>query len=120
VVILLVVYGFTLTVVPRFDGRLFLSRLETNELYRPFQEELRNCIRSVTGWRLLRKRLRLKAFKLSTVQSVERWIVSVSMPLHANVFVTLATQYHLEYRCKSLFETPCIPVKVTLNRNYPR
>jgi hypothetical protein len=24
-----------------------------------------------------------------------------------NVFVTLATQQHLEYHCRALFETPC-------------
>jgi hypothetical protein len=36
----------------------------------------------------------------------ERWIVCT--PLSANVFVTLATQRHLEYYCKALLETPCI------------
>jgi hypothetical protein len=29
-------------------------------------------------------------------------------PLSVNVFVTLATQQHLEYNCKALSETPCI------------
>jgi hypothetical protein len=40
------------------------------------------------------------------IQDVERWIVCT--PLSVNVFQTLATQQHLEYRCKDLFETPCI------------
>jgi hypothetical protein len=59
------------------------------------QKELYNAIPNVTVWRVLRKRLYLKAYKLSIVQSV-------------NVFVTLATRSHLEYYCKSIFETPCI------------
>jgi hypothetical protein len=50
---------------------------------------------------------------------VERWIVCT--PLSVNVFVTLATQQHLEYHCKALSEKPCTsPVEVTLNRSYPR
>jgi hypothetical protein len=44
----------------------------------------------------------------------------VCTPLSIKVFVTLATQSHLEYHCKALFETPCITVEVTLNHNYPR
>jgi hypothetical protein len=40
------------------------------------------------------------------VQDVEQWIVYT--PLSVNVFVTLATQKHLEYHCKALFETPRI------------
>jgi hypothetical protein len=31
-----------------------------------------------------------------------------SLYVSVNVFVTLATQQHLEYHCKSLFNTPCI------------
>jgi hypothetical protein len=42
----------------------------------------------------------------SDVQGVERWIVCT--PLSAKVFDTLATQKHLEYHCKALFEIPCI------------
>jgi hypothetical protein len=30
------------------------------------------------------------------------------MPLSVNVFVTLARQQHLEYHCKTQFETPCV------------
>jgi hypothetical protein len=41
-----------------------------------------------------------------TCQQLERWIVRT--PSSVNVFVTLATQQHLEYNCKTLFETPCI------------
>jgi hypothetical protein len=44
------------------------------------------------------------AFKLSIVQHLARWIVCT--PLSVNVFVRIATQYHLEYHCKALFETP--------------
>jgi hypothetical protein len=40
------------------------------------------------------------------VQGVERRIVCT--PLSVNVFVTLATQQHLKYHCKALFETLCI------------
>jgi hypothetical protein len=45
-------------------------------------------------------RLHLKACKLYIIQRLERW--AVCTPLSVNVFVTLATQQHLEY----LFETP--------------
>jgi hypothetical protein len=33
---------------------------------------------------------------------------NVSSPLIVNVFITLATQLHLKYHYKTLFETPCI------------
>jgi hypothetical protein len=39
------------------------------------------------------------------MEDVEHWIVCKS--LSGNVFVTFATQQHLEYHCKVL-ETPCI------------
>jgi hypothetical protein len=39
---------------------------------RVFQEELYNDIPNVTAWRVLRKRLHLKAYKLSIDQGVER------------------------------------------------
>jgi hypothetical protein len=41
-------------------------------------------------------------------------------PLSVNVFVTLATQKHLECFVKLFFKHPALPVEVTLNRNYPR
>jgi hypothetical protein len=40
------------------------------------------------------------------VQRVERWIACT--PLSVKFFVTVATQLHLEYHGKDLFETPCI------------
>jgi hypothetical protein len=49
--------------------------------------------------------------KLTIVQDVERRIVYT--PLSLNVFVKLATQQHLEYSCKALFETPCIYISYT-------
>jgi hypothetical protein len=52
---------------------------------------------NVIVWWVLRKRLHSEAYRLFRV-----------LALSVNVFVTLATQQHLEYRCKSLFETPCI------------
>jgi hypothetical protein len=62
-----------------------------------------NDIPNVTVWRVLRKRLHLKTYKLSIVEHFERWIICTS--LSWNVFVTLATQYNLEYYGKALFET---------------
>jgi hypothetical protein len=53
-----------------------------------------------------KKSLHLKAYKLSIIQDVERWMVCT--PLSVKVFITLATQQHLEYHCKTFFETPCI------------
>jgi hypothetical protein len=55
--------------------------------YRVFKKELYNGILNVTVWRELRKRLRLKAYKLSIVQYLERWIICT--PLSTNVFVKL-------------------------------
>jgi hypothetical protein len=52
-------------------------------IYRMFQKELYSGIQNVTVWRVLRKRLHLKACNLSIV-------------------------HHLGYHCKALFETPCI------------
>jgi hypothetical protein len=40
-----------------------------------FQKELYNGIPNVTLWRVLRKRLHLKAYKLPIVQHLEKWIV---------------------------------------------
>jgi hypothetical protein len=45
------------------------------------------------------------AYKLFIIQGVERWLVC--KPLSVSVFVTLASQFHLEYRCKAFFETLC-------------
>jgi hypothetical protein len=42
------------------------------------------------------------------VQLAERWIACT--PLRVNVFVKLATQQHLEYYWKALFETLCIVI----------
>jgi hypothetical protein len=56
------------------------------------KKELHNGIPNVTVRRVLRKRLHLKACKLSIVQRSS-----------ANVFVTLVTLQHLEYRCEALF-----------------
>jgi hypothetical protein len=39
-----------------------------------FQKELYNGIANVTVWRVLRKRLHLKAYKLSILRGFERWI----------------------------------------------
>jgi hypothetical protein len=60
-----------------------------------FQKQLCNGIPNVTELRVLRKRLYLKAYNLSIVEHLEQ---TVFMPLSVTVFVTLATQQHLEYR----------------------
>jgi hypothetical protein len=57
-----------------------------------FQKKFCNVTPNDTLRRVLRKRLHLKAYKLSFVQGV---------------FVALATKYHLECHCKALFETSC-------------
>jgi hypothetical protein len=79
------------------------------EQYMVFKKELYNGIPNVTVWRVLRKRLRLKVYKR----------LMIFMPLSVNIFVTLATQQHLEYHCTALFKHPALPVEVTLSRNYP-
>jgi hypothetical protein len=48
-----------------------LISLRSILIYRVFQEELHNDIPNVTVWRVLRKRLDLKAYKLSVVQGVQ-------------------------------------------------
>jgi hypothetical protein len=71
----------------------FLFRLSSPQLavYRVFHKELYNGIPNVTVWRLLRKRLYLKTYKLSIVQHL-----------------TISTRQHLEYHCTALLETRCI------------
>jgi hypothetical protein len=44
--------------------------------YNVFQKELYNGIPNVSVWRVSRKPLHLKAYKLSIVQGAERWIVA--------------------------------------------
>jgi hypothetical protein len=66
-----------------------------------FKKKRYNGIRNLTVWRVLRKRLHLKKCKLAIVCT----------PLSVNVFVTLATQQHLQYHCKTFFETPCIIIE---------
>jgi hypothetical protein len=63
-----------------------------------FKKELYNDIPSVTVWQVLRKRLHLKANKLSIAQIVERW----------NTIVMRFLKH------------PVLPVEVTMYRNYPR
>jgi hypothetical protein len=77
-----------------------------------------NGIPNVTLWRVLRKRLHLKAYKISIFQGVEWWIVCT--PLSVNVFehsshsniwntiVQLFFQTTLHYQWKSLW-TVTIP-----------
>jgi hypothetical protein len=52
-------------------------------------KELYSGIPNVNVWRVLRKLLHLKAYRLSIVQGAERWIVC--KPLSVNVFVSLVT-----------------------------
>jgi hypothetical protein len=48
--------------------------VNTSALYWMFQQELYNAIPNVAVWRVLRKHLRLKAYKLSTVQhTLNEW-----------------------------------------------
>jgi hypothetical protein len=65
----------------RYDAvaSLWLPNERWIGMYRVFQKELYNDIPNATVWRVLRKLLHLKAYKLSIVQGVERWIVC--MPL---------------------------------------
>jgi hypothetical protein len=62
----------------------------STRIYRCFKKEPYNDIPNDAVWRVLRKRLHLKAYKLSIIQHLERWIVCT--PLSVNAFVTLATQ----------------------------
>jgi hypothetical protein len=48
-----------------------VSRIENDRvIYRIFQKELYNGIPNVAMWRVIRRRLHLKTYKLSTVQGV--------------------------------------------------
>jgi hypothetical protein len=64
-----------------------------------FQNESYNDIPRVTVWRVLRKRLHLKAYKLSNVQHLERSIVCMPSSVNTVIFAI---------RFKSLFEISCI------------
>jgi hypothetical protein len=46
-------------------------------------------------------------YKITIIQHLAPWIIYT--PLSANVFVTLATQQHLEYHCKSFLKYPVMP-----------
>jgi hypothetical protein len=59
-------------------------------IYRTFQVELYNGVPKVAVWRVLRKPLNLKAYKLSISQDVEQWIICT--PFSVKVFVPLARQ----------------------------
>jgi hypothetical protein len=47
--------------------------------YRVFQKEFYNCIPNVAVWRVLRKRLRLKAYKLYIVQRLYPLLIRASI-----------------------------------------
>jgi hypothetical protein len=55
-----------------------------------FKKGFYNGTPNAAVWRMLRKRMRLKAYKLSIVEGVERWILCT--PLSVDVLVALATQ----------------------------
>jgi hypothetical protein len=78
---------------PKHHFTIFKGNIQ--KLYREFQKELHSSIPNVTVWRVLGKRLHLKAYRLS--------IPHLCTTLSVNVFVT-----HLEYYCEALFETTCI------------
>jgi hypothetical protein len=69
-------------------------------LYMVLQKEFCNDIPNVTVWRVLRKRLHLKAYKLPIVQGV-----------HSNYWNSIV---------KLFFKLHALPVEATLNRSYPR
>jgi hypothetical protein len=73
-----------------------------------YQKELYN------GIPMVRKRLHLKAYKLSIVQGVTQWILCT--PLIVNVFVTLATSYTI---VKLFLKHPALPLEIALKHNYP-
>jgi hypothetical protein len=54
---------------------LLLCSFARAKLCKLFKKELYNGIPNITVWRLLRRRLYLKAYKLSIVQGVECWTV---------------------------------------------
>jgi hypothetical protein len=76
-----------------------------------FQKELYNGIPNVTVWRVLRKRLHLKAYKLSIVQDVERWIVCTPLSIdeyHSKVFLSiLRYQWKLHWTVATPGKTRC-------------
>jgi hypothetical protein len=53
---------------------------------RVFKKELYNGIPNVTVWRVLRRRLHLKVYKVSIVQYLERRIVCVRNTRHTVTF----------------------------------
>jgi hypothetical protein len=74
-------------------------------IYRAFQKELYNGISNVSVWRVLRKCLHLKAYKLfkrkplrNACQQSNKWNTTE----------------------KLFLKHPALPVEVTLNRNYAR
>jgi cobalamin biosynthesis protein CobD/CbiB len=62
--------------------------------------------------RFLDRSLHKKAYKVSVVQGVERWIVCT--PFSVNVFVTLAKQQHFEYTSEALFKSRCVLLVTTV------
>jgi hypothetical protein len=74
-----------------------------------FQKELYNVIPNVAVWRVLRKRLHLKMYKLSIIQGVKRWIVCT--PLIVNVNTRHTNIWNATV--KLIFKHPELPVEVT-------
>jgi hypothetical protein len=59
----------------------------TEYKHRVFRKELHDGISNLTVWRVLRKSLRLKAFKLSIIQDVELGVFFYIMTVLNTVYV---------------------------------
>jgi hypothetical protein len=72
---------------------------------RCFKKEVYNCIRNVTVWRVLRKRL-LKCVQI--IRCSTPWKMDSLYALKCKHFRNTRRTVTVEYHCKALFETPCV------------
>jgi hypothetical protein len=66
--LVVVVYFMLLNIVYR-------RKTHTPNMYMVFRKEFYNGISNVNVWRVLRRRLHLKAYKLSIVKHLERFLI---------------------------------------------
>jgi hypothetical protein len=82
------------------------------EIYSVFKKELYSDIPNVTAWRVLRKRLHLKAYKLSTLSKMDS--------LYAFNYKSFLNIRHTVTFGIPFLKHPALPVKATLKHSYSR
>jgi hypothetical protein len=107
-------YSTTKCIIPCLKGCLLFTIIQKSATYRVFQKEIYNGISTVTVWRVLWKRLHLKAYKIFSVYAFKckrfrntRHTVTFVIPLCSSFLNTLHYQWRSRWTVTIQGENRC-------------